>query len=230
MLRALILAAILVVEIPSASPYLPHSLKAASTPPDTAEKKKLVTVPAGTPILIRTIDPIDSSKQKSGGWFSGMLETDLLANDMVVAERGTAAYGRLITAKSAGKPKGISQLTLELTDIMVLGTAYPLVTSLVELKGTGEGENTAKRVIGGTGLGALNGGVAERGKGAVIGAASSPASGTAVAASKKGQQPMIPIMIPSESLLEFRLQQAASLPMPRWRSFRRNREATRRRS
>jgi hypothetical protein len=229
MRRALILAAILVVEVPSASPYLPHSLKAASTPSDIVEKKKLVTVPAGTPILIRTIDPIDSNKQKSGGWFSGTLETDLLANDIVVAERGTAAYGRLITAKS-GKPKGSSQLTLELTDIMVLGTAYPLVTSLVGLKGAGEGENTPRRVIGGTGLGALNGGVAESGKGAVIGAASGSAAGTVVAASKKGQQPMIPIMIPSESLLEFRLQQAASLPMPRWRSFRRNREATRRRS
>jgi hypothetical protein len=59
-------------------------------------------------------------------------------------------------------------------------------------------------------LGALIGGVAGGGKGAGIGAAAGAAGGTAVAASKKGQQ----LQIPSESLLEFRLAQPASLPVP----------------
>jgi hypothetical protein len=31
-----------------------------------AQSKKRITVPAGTRILIRTVDPIDSSKQKAG--------------------------------------------------------------------------------------------------------------------------------------------------------------------
>ena len=41
-----------------------------------AQTKKKVTVPAGTRILIRTIDPIDSSKQKTGYRFTATLETD----------------------------------------------------------------------------------------------------------------------------------------------------------
>ena len=77
------------------------------------------------------------------------------------------------------------------------------------MKGKGEGGNTAKKVVGGAGLGALIGGIAGGGKGAAIGAGAGAATGTAVAGSKKGQQ----LQIPSETLLEFRLQQPVSLPV-----------------
>ena len=174
-----------------------------------APQKTKVTVPAGTRILIRTIDAIDSSKQKAGYRFTASLETNLQVDDIVVAPRGTMVYGRLAAAQSAGRMSGSSQLTLELTDIMIKGTAYPLLTSTYEVKGQGEGSKTAKKVIGGAGLGALIGGVAGGGKGAGIGALAGAGAGTAVAASKKGQQ----LSIPSETLLEFRLQQPAPLPV-----------------
>ena len=60
-----------------------------------------------------------------------------------------------------------------------------------EIKAKGEGGNRAMKVIGGAGLSALIGGLA------------GAAGGTAIAASKKGQQ----LQIPSETLLEFRLEQ-----------------------
>jgi len=156
------------------------------------------------------IDSIDSSKQKAGDRFTASLETNLVVDNIVVAPRGTTVYGRLASAESAGRMKGSSELTLELTDIVIRGTAYPLLTSTYELKGKGEGGNTAKKVVGGAGLGALIGGIAGGGKGAGIGALVGAGAGTAVAASKKGQQ----LTIPSESLLEFRLQQPGSLPVP----------------
>ena len=174
-----------------------------------AQSKKRITVPAGTRILIRTVDAIDSSKQKTGFRFTATLETNLQAEDQVIAPRGTTVYGRLAQASSAGRMSGSSELTLELTDIVINGTAYPLLTSTYEVKGKGEGGKTAKKVVGGAGLGALIGGVAGGGKGAGIGAAAGAATGTAVAASKKGQQ----LQIPSESLLEFRLEQPVALPV-----------------
>jgi len=174
-----------------------------------AQNKKRITVPAGTRILIRMVDSIDSSKQKTGFRFSATLETNLQVEDTVVAPRGTTLYGRLAAASSAGKMSGSSELTLELTDVLINGTAYPLLTSTYEVKGKGEGGNTAKKVVGGAGLGALIGGLAGGGKGAGIGALAGAGAGTAVAASKKGQQ----LQIPSESLLEFRLQQPVSLPV-----------------
>jgi hypothetical protein len=175
----------------------------------TVAAQKKITVPAGTRILIRTVDAIDSSKQKTGFRFTANLETNLQVENTVVAPRGSTVYGRLAQASSAGRMSGSSELTLELTDIVINGTAYPLLTSTYEVKGKGEGGNTAKKVIGGAGLGALIGGIAGGGKGAGIGAAAGAAGGTAVAASKKGQQ----LQIPSETLLEFRLQQHVSLPV-----------------
>jgi len=173
------------------------------------QSTKRVTVPAGTRILIRTIDPLDSSKQKSGYRFTASLETNLQAEDMVVAPRGTTVYGHLAEASSAGRFSGSSQLSLELTDIVINGTAYPLLTSNFEVKGKGEGKKTAGKVLGGTGLGALIGGIAGGGSGAAIGALAGAAGGTAIASSKKGEQ----LQIPSESLLEFRLEQPVSLPV-----------------
>jgi hypothetical protein len=161
-----------------------------------AQSAKKISVPAGTRLLIRMIDSIDSSKQQAGYRFTASLETNLQVDNVVVAPRGTKVYGRLAAAQSAGRMSGSSQLTLELTDIY-------------EVKGKGEGKKTARKVVGGAGLGALIGGVAGGGKGAGIGAAAGAAAGTAVAASKKGEQ----MSIPSETLLEFRLQQPAPLPV-----------------
>jgi hypothetical protein len=174
-----------------------------------AQTKRRITVPAGTRILIRLVDSIDSTKQKKGYRFTATLETNLQAEDTVVAPRGTTLYGRLAEASSAGRMSGSSELTLELTDVVINGTAYPLLTSTYEVKGKGEGGNTAKKVVGGAGLGALIGGLAGGGKGAGIGALAGAGAGTAVSSAKKGEQ----LQIPSETLLEFRLQQPVSLPV-----------------
>jgi len=188
-------------------PSAPSSSAASAA----AQSKKKVTVPAGTRILIRTIDPIDTTKQKTGYRFTASLEANLQADNVVVAPRGTTVYGRLAEASSAGRMSGSSQLTLELTDIMINDTNYPVLTSTYQIKGKGEGKKTAGKVLGGTGLGALIGGIAGGGTGAAIGAVAGAAGGTAVAASKKGEQ----LQIPSESLIEFTLQQPASLPVAR---------------
>jgi hypothetical protein len=201
MLKGMIRAATLLVGLAT-------TMTALTAP---AQGTRRVTVPAGTRILIRTIDPIDSSKQKAGYRFTASLETNLQANNMVVAKRGTLVYGVLSAASSAGKMKGSSELELELTEIVMNGTSYPLLTSTYEIQGKGEGGNTAKKVFGGAGLGALIGGLAGGGKGAGIGVLAGAGLGTAVAATKKGQQ----LSIPSESLLEFRLLQPAELPVTR---------------
>jgi len=184
---------------------------AVLTSPQASSAQARVTVPAGTRILIRMIDSVDSSKQKAGYRFTASLETNLMADDVVAAPRGSTVYGRLADAKSAGRMSGGAELTLELTDINVNGTAYPLMTSTYEVRSQGQGSKTARRVVGGTGLGALVGGIAGGGKGAAIGATAGAAAGTTVSAATKGQQ----ISVPSESLLEFRLAQPVTLPRSR---------------
>ncbi len=196
----------------SAGAAVPRAIHvcAMSVAEQDQQNQNIVTVPAGTRILVRMVDSIDSSSQKSSYRFTATLETNLRVGKTTVATRGTTVYGQVVFASSAGRFAGSSELTLELTDIVIGGTAYPLMSSAYEIKGSGEGKHTARDVIGGAGLGGLIGGLAGGGKGAGIGVLAGAAGGTALAAAKKGEQ----VSIPSESLVEFRLEQPASLPAP----------------
>jgi len=170
-----------------------------------------VTVPAGMRVLVRMTDSIDSSKQQAGYRFTATLETNLQVEDMVVAPRGTTVYGRLANAQAAGRMSGGAELILELTDIVINGTAYPLLTSVYQVRSQGKGKKTAGRIFGGAGLGALIGGLAGGGTGAAIGIAAGAVAGTTVSAATEGKQ----VSVPSESLLEFRLEQPTTLPVAR---------------
>ena len=136
MRKAMILTAALLVGLANAM--------AQNAP--AAKDAKQVTVPAGTRILIRTIDPVDSREQTAGYRFTASLETNLEVGDVVVAPRGTTIYGRLASASSAGRMSGRSELTLELTDIVIDGTAYPLLTSTYEIKGRGKVQIQRRRL------------------------------------------------------------------------------------
>ena len=169
-------------------------------------QKKMVTVPAGTTILVRMLDSVDSSKNPTGTRFTAVLETNLVINgSTTVVPKGNTVYGKLAESKQAGRATGSSELTLELTEIVVGGTAYPLLTSDYTVKGSSSGKRSAKRLLGGAGLGAIIGGIAgNAGMGAAIGAT----AGAVGSVAQKGKA----VNVPSETLLEFRLQQPASLP------------------
>lgn len=166
-----------------------------------------VTVPAGTRLLIRMIDGVDSSKNHVGDRFHASMETDLVVGDTVVARKGTDLYGRLAEAKQAGHMAGSSELKLELTDIVINGQSYPLMTGDYEAKGKGRGGNTAEKVGGGAAVGAIIGAIAGGGKGAAIGAGVGAGAGGAVQVMTRGEQ----VRVPSETLLEFRLEQPVTV-------------------
>ena len=166
-----------------------------------------VTIPAGETLLVRMIDGVDSAKNHVGDVFHASLETDLTIGNTVVARKGTDVYGRLAEAKEAGHMSGSSELQLELTRIVIDGKDYPVVSSDYSLKGKGRGSDTAKKVGGGAVAGAIIGAIAGGGKGAAIGAGVGSAAGAGVQVLTKGQQ----VKVPSETLLEFRLQQPATV-------------------
>ncbi len=185
---------------PAAAPVAPRPAPASAA-------GGLVTIPAGQSLLVRMIDGVDSSKNHVGDIFHATLETDLTVNGVLVARKGTDVYGRLAEAKEAGHIKGSSELQLELTRIVIDGHDYPLVSSDYTLQGKGRGKNTAEKVGGGAALGAIIGAIAGGGKGAAIGAGVGAGAGGAVQVLTRGQQ----VKVPSETLLEFRLQQPATV-------------------
>jgi hypothetical protein len=170
-----------------------------------------VTIPVGTRISVRTIDRIDSTKSKVGDRFQASLQEPLMLGGNVVVAKGADVYGRLAEAKQSGTFTGKSQLRLELTGIVVNGQTVPVVTGEYELTGKSRGASTAKRTVGGAVLGTLIGAAAGGGKGAAIGAGVGGAAGAGSETITKGDQ----VKIPSETLLDFTLQQEVSIPTGR---------------
>ena len=195
-------------EAQGASPSKQQSAPSAIGEDEFAKSVPSVTIPAGTRISIRTIDTIDSTKNRVGYRFQASLEQPLWVDGNMVAPKGADVYGRLDESKETGTFAGRSELKLELTGIVVHGQTVPLVTGEYEVSGKSKGESTAKRTVGGAALGGIIGALAGGGKGAAIGAGTGAGLGVASEIITKGDQ----VKIPSETLLDFTLQQSVTIP------------------
>ena len=203
-------------ETPSKPAAAAAAQPAAKTQAKTAASTGSITVAAGTKLLVRMIDGVDSETNKVGDTFRASLEEDLVVDETVVAPKGSDVTGRLVEAKEAGRLTGRSELKLELTELFVQGQAQPIVTGEYEVAGKGRGGDTAKKAAIGAAVGAVVGAVAGGGKGAAIGAGVGAGAGTAVQVFTKGEQ----VKVPSETMLEFELQQPLTVRLPRSRTTR----------
>jgi hypothetical protein len=197
-----------------AQPPQPDPSSIASTPPPAPVPRpspsRSIVVPAGTTVFVRMIDGVDSSQNRVGDTFRASLESALVVGDTVVAPKGAEAFGKLTQAKSAGSISGAPELTLELTGIRVGGQIVPLDSTDYDVAGKSRGSESAQRIGGAAVIGTILGAIAGGGKGAAIGGVAGAGAGTAVQVMTHGQQ----VRVPSETLLEFRLQQDVPAPLP----------------
>jgi len=180
--------------------------------PPSAPQPRRVEVPASSTLTVRMIDGVDSSVNNAGEIFHASLDSPLVVDNEVVVPRGADIYVRLVSASSAGRMKGKSELHLELVKAEFQGRSYPLVSGTYSLTGSSRGKNTAAKVGGGAALGAIIGAIAGGGKGAGIGAGVGAAGGAIYQGATKGKQ----VKIPAETKLDFQLEQPVTVTvMPR---------------
>jgi hypothetical protein len=174
----------------------------ADSPPETAAPpRRGVVIPAGTSFRVRTIDPIDVDTTQAGAKFQGSMDDPIMLGGDVIVPRGAGVTLVASKVRQGGRMKGSDVVELKVHSIVAGGRACPVVTTLAETKSGGEGKKTARKIIGGAGLGAIVGGIAGGGKGAAIGAAAGGAGGTAIAAAGQPH-----LKVPPETRLEFQFQ------------------------
>jgi len=178
---------------------------AASAKPAGAQAQPAptITIPSGTAIRVRTLDPIDVDVTQAGATFKASIDDPISVGGSVVVPRGAEATLQASKVKQSGKMKGSDLIELKVNQIVIKGVPRQVTTSFQQVSGKSEGKSTTKKVVGGAGLGAIIGGIAGGGKGAAIGAAVGGVGGTAIAAS--GEQHL---KVPPETRLEFRLESA----------------------
>ena len=155
------------------------------------------TINAGTRLMVRIETALVTGKTNTGERFTALLESDLVVNGNVIAARGSTVYGRVVESKKAGRIRGVAKLVIDLTDIMIGGQLFPVVTEQIGYQGQRSG--TLKKIV----LGAATGGAIDGSDGAGTGAK----VGAGVAVMTKGKQ----ISIPAKALIEFRITQSIQI-------------------
>ena len=181
------------------TPNAPVAPVAPAVPAAPSPVPANITVPAGTPLLVRMSDTV-STRNSAGRRFGARLDSDLRVDGVLVAPAGTRLFGRVEEARQAGRMTGASHLEIGLNEIEIQGTRRSIVTSDFRVRGAGSTGNTAVNTAVGAGVGAAFGGGRGAGRGAAVGAGASALSSGDAATISSGE------------LIEFRLIEPLTVP------------------
>lgn len=194
-----------VAAAPAAVPPAPAPTLASATSPTPSPTTAgpLAEVPAGSRLILRVEDTVDSSRMSPGQRFRASLDAALLdPSGKVVVPARTPVLGLITQTQSAGHVAGKSEVEIAFTDIEMGGVLYPMQSQAVKAVGEGSGGGTARKVA----AGALIGGAIGGGKGAAQGAA----VGGAAAILTRGKE----VKIPRGTMLELSLAAPLRVPAP----------------
>jgi hypothetical protein len=175
-------------------------------PPPPAPPAGAITkvIPAGTQLVIRTGENIDSEAASPGQLFSAAIDEDVVdASGNIAIPRGTPAKVVIRNIQGGGAVHS-AEIALDLFSINLAGVEYRVLTNDVDINnksGIGANKRTAEFGGGGAAVGALLGGIFGGGKGAGIGAAAGAGGGFLTQLFTRGKV----VKVPAESVLRFRL-------------------------
>jgi len=170
-----------------------------TTPAPAAAPRDPINLPAGTNLVVRMIDPVDSETAHVGQSYAASLDQPVMLNGESVIPRGADVTVKLVDSKESGKLTGKAELTLDLASVRVGGKMVDINTSTVQRESDSRGARTAKVAGGTAAVGAIIGAIAGGGKGAAIGAGAGAAAGAGAEVVTKGQK----VKIPAETRLTF---------------------------
>jgi hypothetical protein len=166
-----------------------------------------VQLAAGTNLVVRMIDGVDSEKASVGQTFAATTDEPVMVNGETVIPRGADAVVKLVDAKDSGKLTGRAEVALALMSVKVNGRTVDINTQTVKSESNSRGAKTVKAVGIGAVLGTVIGAAAGGGKGAAVGAGAGAATGAGVEMATKGER----VKVPSETRLTFVLDSPVNL-------------------
>jgi len=186
---------------PAPAPAYTPAAEPAFPAPPPPPPMRTVTIPASTAITVRLLDAISSERNRAGDTFQATLEQPLVADGMVVADRGASVFGRVVQAQQSGRVAGVAEMALELDRLQTVGGEVQLASDTMMKKAETTHGKDAMTAGGLAGLGAAIGAIAGGRRGAGIGAAAGGATGAGTVMATKGK----PVKFDPETQLTFRL-------------------------
>jgi hypothetical protein len=190
---------------PSSSAPLAYS---QSEPPYGAQQAgQSVVMPSGAMIRVRINQGLDSNHAQPGTMFDGVVVNDVVADGAVAIPRGATVQGTVVDAQASGTLKGRGTLSLQLTQVILGGKVYPIVSDYWSRAGADKTGQTVGNAVGLGAVGAVIGAIAGGGPGAIIGAGVGGAAGVGASAASGRSL----AFVPPEAILTFHLTQQVAL-------------------
>ncbi len=183
---------------------------AAPAPPQPDPEPPAVVravAPAGTALRVRLNSSIDTARFRPGDRFTGTVASPVVVEGRTLIPRGAKVDGIVRSSSPSGRFKGRAVLAIALDSIEIDGAMTRVVTDSVVRSSGAHKKRNFTLIGGGAGLGALIGGLAAGGRGALIGAGAGAAAGTTGAAITGRKQ----ARIPAEAVVVFHLRQAVAV-------------------
>jgi hypothetical protein len=167
----------------------------------------MLTVPVGTPLVVRLQAALSSASSEPGQEFDAVLQEPLVINGQTVVAKGTPVIGRVVAARHSGRLHNSGYIRIALVSVEINGKQVPVQTSSLFAAGGSHKNRNLAWIGGSTAGGAIIGALAGGGKGAAIGSLVGAGGGT-TAAYATGEKN---VGFAAERTLSFRLTQPLSL-------------------
>ena len=140
---------------------------------EAAANASVMTLPAGTRMVLRMVEDIDTRRHSAGHRFRAQLEGALAVDGVTVVPRGTFVHGRIASASQSRRAVGSSDLAIEFTDLVIDDILVPISTSGLQAQTQNEAGRTVGRTARSAAIGGLVGGSSGARTGARVGAGAS---------------------------------------------------------
>ena len=187
---------------PQATGFQGRETQESASPAPSASAQG-ITLPIGTEIAVRTIEPINSKQADLYKEYSASLDDPVVVDGVTLVPANARAVLRVSQVQSSGVTRRAS-ISLVLVAVTVNGRRVEVKTGPVDSKSGSQAKRTAEGAGIGAASGAAVGAMAGGAIGAGIGAGVGAAAGTAVAVIK-GK----PVEIRSETRFTYKLAEPA---------------------
>ncbi len=193
----------------AANPKAPLQTNTApNNPPTSFNTAPELILPAGTPVTVRLQQRLSSASAVPGQRFEAVIDEPVVVQDRIVVPVGSLVAGHVVVARRSGRLHHPGEIGLTLDSVVIGQRRIRLATANVVARGASHKKRNWGWIGGGTGGGALIGGLAAGGKGLLIGSGIGAAAGT-TAALLTGKKD---VTFGSERRLRFRLNRDVSVP------------------
>ncbi len=119
------------------APQRSSAPKVQVPPPRVSPQLHTITIPTGTDIAVRLIEPLSTDCNYIGDTFWAVLDLPIIINGVIIAERGAKVSGTIIKGRAGGRLGSAAELRLALVGIVtregrslsIATNQYPRVTS-----------------------------------------------------------------------------------------------------